>query len=258
MASKVKVDQIEGSTGSSITIPSGQTLTIADGLASSTITSGTLADARIPNLNASKINAGTIPVARGGTGLTSLGTANQVIAVNSGASALEFQNAASGSVPVVETFNNTAAFFSTQASTHQDVTALDTAITPSATSSKILIMVHLDCSNDTFHYQQQFRIQRKIGSGSFGSNVTNGYGSGDSQSSSRATRSEYDTNGGCTMYGTFIDAPNTTDAVTYRIQVKNSSGGGTLYLNRNSSNSSNSGNWQRAYACKVIAMELKQ
>ena len=64
MASKIKVDQIEGSTGSSITIPSGQTLTIADGLASSTITSGTLADARIPNLNASKTNAGTFADAR--------------------------------------------------------------------------------------------------------------------------------------------------------------------------------------------------
>ena len=55
MASKIKVDQIEGSAGSSITIPSGQTLTITDGLAASTIGSGTLADARIPNLNASKI-----------------------------------------------------------------------------------------------------------------------------------------------------------------------------------------------------------
>ena len=59
------------------------------------------------------------------------------------------------------------------------------------------------------------------------------------------------------MLGTFLDAPNTTSAVTYRIQVMSSSGG-TLYLNRNSSNTSNGGNWQRAYGCKVIAIELKQ
>ena len=64
MASKIKVDQIEGSTGSSITIPSGQTLTVTDGLSASVIGSGTLADARIPDLNASKITAGTISDAR--------------------------------------------------------------------------------------------------------------------------------------------------------------------------------------------------
>lgn len=38
--------------------------------AAADITSGTLATARIPNLNASKITAGTLSVARGGTGAT--------------------------------------------------------------------------------------------------------------------------------------------------------------------------------------------
>ena len=61
MASKIKVDQIEGSSGSTVTIPSGQTLTITDGIAASTIASGTLAEARLP----------TIAVAKGGTNLTS-------------------------------------------------------------------------------------------------------------------------------------------------------------------------------------------
>jgi hypothetical protein len=37
-----------------------------------------------------------LPVARGGTGLTALGTANQVLAVNAGATALEFQTASGG------------------------------------------------------------------------------------------------------------------------------------------------------------------
>jgi hypothetical protein len=37
-----------------------------------------------------------LPVARGGTGLTTLGSANQVLAVNAGATALEFQTASGG------------------------------------------------------------------------------------------------------------------------------------------------------------------
>ena len=90
MASKIKVDQIEGSTGSSITIPSGQTLTIADGLSASTIGSGTLSSDRLP----------TVPVSKGGTGLTSLGTANQSLKVNSGGTALEFGDASSDFVKI--------------------------------------------------------------------------------------------------------------------------------------------------------------
>jgi hypothetical protein len=63
------------------------------------IASGTLASDRLP----------TVPTTKGGTGLTTLGTANQVIAVNAGATALEYQtvdlanlnadNLTSGTVP---------------------------------------------------------------------------------------------------------------------------------------------------------------
>jgi len=45
------------------------------------ISSGTLASDRLP----------TVPTSKGGTGLTAIGTANQVLAVNAGATALEFQ-----------------------------------------------------------------------------------------------------------------------------------------------------------------------
>ena len=49
-------------------------------LNATTITTGTLADARIPNLNTSKLTAGTLPVARGGTGTTtSTGTGGVVL-----------------------------------------------------------------------------------------------------------------------------------------------------------------------------------
>lgn len=104
--SKIKVNEIEAQSGSTVTIPTGQTFTVTDGIASTQLT-GTIADSRLP----------TVPTTKGGTGLTSLGTANQVLAVNSGASALEFQNVSSDYVKITETeitsgvaqvdFNNT-------------------------------------------------------------------------------------------------------------------------------------------------------
>lgn len=44
----------------------------------------------IPNLSAGKIINGVFPIARGGTGLSTLGTANQLIRVNSAGTALEY------------------------------------------------------------------------------------------------------------------------------------------------------------------------
>lgn len=83
--SKIKVNQIEAATGSTITIPSGQTLDLSGG----TIT--------LPNssVNLTTKVTGTLPVANGGTGLTTIGTANQVLRVNSGATALEFGSVSS-------------------------------------------------------------------------------------------------------------------------------------------------------------------
>lgn len=78
MASKIIVDQLESS-GSNITIPTGTGLVVTDGIPATNL-SGTIADARLP----------TVPVSKGGTGLTSLGSANQVLRTNSSANALEF------------------------------------------------------------------------------------------------------------------------------------------------------------------------
>tara|TARA_R110000868_G_scaffold341007_1_gene601862 strand:- start:208 stop:1314 length:1107 start_codon:yes stop_codon:yes gene_type:complete len=50
---------------------------------------------------------GTLPVANGGTALTALGTANQVLAVNAGATALEYQSVGTGSVTSVDVSGGT-------------------------------------------------------------------------------------------------------------------------------------------------------
>jgi hypothetical protein len=51
--------------------------------------------------------AGTLAVANGGTNPTALGTANQVLAVNAGGSALEYQTATTGSVTSVDVSGGT-------------------------------------------------------------------------------------------------------------------------------------------------------
>jgi hypothetical protein len=103
MPSKIQVDQIAGATGSTVTLPSGQTLDLSSGtvtlpstalsaLNASNLTSGTVPNARL-SLTSSDLP--TVPTTKGGTGLTTIGTAAQVLRVNSGATALEYGSVAS-------------------------------------------------------------------------------------------------------------------------------------------------------------------
>ena len=86
MASTIKVDQIEGSTGSTITVPTGQTLTITDGLAVASLPTVTVAKG---GTNLTSFTAGDVLYATGATTLAKLakGTAEQVLAMNAGATA---------------------------------------------------------------------------------------------------------------------------------------------------------------------------
>lgn len=96
--SKIKVNQIEAATGSTITIPSGQTLDISSTtltLPSTVVTTTGTQTLTNKTIGVSQLT-GTLPVANGGTGLSSLGTANQVIKVNSGATGLEFGTLSAG------------------------------------------------------------------------------------------------------------------------------------------------------------------
>jgi len=95
--SKIKVNSIEAATGSTITIPSGQTLDISSTtltLPSTVVTTTGTQTLTNKTIGVSQLT-GTLPVANGGTGLTTLGSASQVLRVNSGATALEFGSVAS-------------------------------------------------------------------------------------------------------------------------------------------------------------------
>ena len=84
MASTIKVDKIEGSTGSTITIPTGQTLTITDGVG---VASG--------GTGLSSFTAGDLLYATGATTLVKLakGTTEQTLKMNTAASAPEYGTA---------------------------------------------------------------------------------------------------------------------------------------------------------------------
>ena len=86
MASTIKVDEIRGSTGSTVTIPTGQTLTMTDGLAQGSLPVVTVAKG---GTNIASFAAGDLLYATGSTTLAKLtkGTAEQVLAMNSGATA---------------------------------------------------------------------------------------------------------------------------------------------------------------------------
>ena len=105
--SKLRANQIvnKASTGAP-TAPNGLVVT---GVSTATSFSGS--GANLTALNAGNISSGTLPTTRGGTGLTSLGSAGQALKVNSGANGLEFGTIAQKIVDIKTVRYTTSASF---------------------------------------------------------------------------------------------------------------------------------------------------
>lgn len=237
MPSKIQVDQIAGATGSTVTLPSGQTLDLSSGtvnlpsaslsaLNASNLTSGTVPSARL-SLTSSDLP--TVPTTKGGTGLTTIGTANQVLRVNSGATALEFGTISSGAnagevIQVLSatdstTRNSTSTTFVTASNT------LSVTITPSSASNKIFVSVSgniYNAVNNKYTIATIFRGATDLGASS-DKGLTNVY-TGDSDT-------------GVSMCMTILDSPNTTSATTYQVYFRTNTSG-HAYLNEDSCKSS--------------------
>jgi hypothetical protein len=114
--------------------------------------------------------------------------------------------------------------FTSTSTTFVDVTGLSVSITPSATSSKILVLVQYSGINNIATAQHFFQVLRDataIGIGAVASN----------RSPVTGVFNQSDAAGIANRVVVFLDSPATTSATTYKIQARNSVAG-TLYVNR--------------------------
>ena len=140
--------------------------------------------------------------------------------------------------------------FSHNTSTFTDITGLNVSITPSSTSSKVLVICQIS-GNGAAAPQGYFSLTRVIGG-----STDNTIFIGDANSNRvRATLNMYNNQNNECKNGTlvFLDSPSTTSAITYKIQCRNQ-GQGTVFVNRSElfQNNANSG----TLTSSITAMEV--
>tara|TARA_Y100000815_G_scaffold67686_1_gene56917 strand:+ start:88 stop:696 length:609 start_codon:yes stop_codon:yes gene_type:complete len=169
------------------------------------------------------LTALTLPVANA--------TANQYIK-NDGAGALSWATLPGGGkvLQALQPAAVTSNTLSTTSTAFVDIAGLTVAITPSAVTSKILVLFNV-MMGTTGGWHGHVRIVRDstaIGVGDL-------YGSR-KQSTSEASGGPISM--GKPVPGIFLDSPSTTSATTYKLQWATESAG-TIYLNRASTNTDN-------------------
>ena len=246
MASVLKVDKLDpqsgtaleiGTSGDTISVPSGATLDISastltppatmpassgvnfTALNATNLGSGTVPDARFPAtlpaadganltaLNATNLGSGTVPTARLGTG-TASGTTflagDQTYKAAGGGKLVQFVNTADdGSLQ----YSNSQTFV---------ITTCIGAITPTSASNKIFVQVGFNnnfvTSPAAADIGGRFAVYRDIAAGGYSVNWTMNY----SYNKYGITTST-DKNLGNVQYCGYLDSPATTDEVTYAV-----------------------------------------
>jgi hypothetical protein len=151
------------------------------------------------------------------------GSDGEVLTSTGAGSPPAFEAAAGGGklLQVVASTEKTDTFTTTSTS-YVDITGITVAITPAATSSKILVLCNVNTGgkNGYPRFMQLLRDSTPISIGaSAGSRILSSWG---------LQGGDREVNGGYLM---FLDAPSTTSAVTYKIQQINAPGG-AAYCNR--------------------------
>ena len=141
-------------------------------LTSADIADGIIVNADIANstINLTTKVTGTLPVANGGTGLTALGTASQVLRTNSGATALEFATLSSDFVLLATTDASSSASVSFDgyfSSTYKNYKVFFSDVYPATANVEMLIRLRRSNADVTAsNYQYAGRRTHQIGGGS--------------------------------------------------------------------------------------------
>jgi hypothetical protein len=115
--------------------------------------------------------------------------------------------------------------FSMTGTTFTDITDLSVSITPTATTSKILVIIHVAGNGTAATTAPSYRIVRDSTAVAVGDTAG---------SRSRVSVQTYVNDGDNIMFAslTHLDSPATTSSTTYKVQMKGNAATGTNYLNR--------------------------
>jgi len=156
--------------------------------------------------------------------------------------------AATGKVLQVVSTSKTDTF-STTSQSYTAVTGLSAVITPSSTSSKILVMVQI-CLG-TGSYTALYSLRRGSTDILLADTASN-------RARTTAVINPRDTDTtrmNNAIPTTFLDSPNTTSATTYQAYIKCRSSGHTIYVNR-SSNDNDSSTYDPRTTSTITVMEI--
>ena len=136
-----------------------------------------------------------------------------------------------------------------------DVTGFSLNITPASASNKILIILDAKVAQGTATRELFLKIVRTISStaadvyvgDAAGSRQRCTYGFEDADADNAAYEMKQ-------VHGTFLDSPNTTSQINYKIQMRVGQNGGNAYLNRTGNDGDNA-NFPRC-ASSITALEV--
>ena len=140
-----------------------------------------------------------------------------------------------GSVLQVLEYKKTTFLSQASNSAWADISGFSLAITPAATSSKILVLVNITGNTSNLSYVRVVRGSTAVGVGTESSGQIN--------STLAPFNRAGDTNtGGGHASAVFLDSPSSTSATTYKLQLYCETSN-TFYMNRSADNPANDTGW---------------